>query len=208
VTVGFLQDTLVTWPATTVRDTVVAITQGAGYDRAATQSVWEYIAEAIGRAFSALFRLLPPLRTTNALIVALAVALVVLLVARIVLDARARREHWAGEHRDLRPGRALDPWTEAERHAAAGSYLEAAHYLCIASLAASARRGEVTLHPAKTTGDYARELRRRGAPSERAFQAFRARYDRVVYDLQHCSAEEYARLIEAARPVLARERAA
>jgi hypothetical protein len=82
----------------------------------------------------------------------------------------------------------------------------AAHYLCIASLAASARRGEVTLHPAKTTGDYARELRRRGAPSERAFQAFRARYDRVVYDLQHCSAEEYARLIEAARPLLARER--
>ena len=66
----------------------------------------------------------------------------------------------------------------------------------------------MTLHPAKTTGDYARELRRRGAPSERAFQAFRARYDRVVYDLQHCSAEEYARLIEAARPLLARERAA
>jgi hypothetical protein len=205
---GILQDTLATWPAAAVRDTVAAIADDADYDRSLSRSVWEAIADWIIRHLMELFSMLPSFGAARFLIVALSVLLVVLIVARIVLQARARREFWAGERADARRGRAVDPWVEAERLAGAGAYLDAAHHLCAALLAASARRGEVTLHPAKTTGDYAREMRRRGAASERAFQRFRTRYDRVVYDAQACSAEDYAGLVDEARPLLIRERAA
>jgi hypothetical protein len=208
VATGLLQDSLSAWPAAAVRDTVVAITQDPAFDRSLTKSVWEQIVEMIGRALGALFRMLPRLEFGNALIVVLALALVALVVARLVLQSRAQREFWAGERRDARAGRRLDPWSEAQRLADSGAFLEAAHHLCAALLAASARRGEVTLHPAKTTGDYARELRRRGAASERDFQRFRTRYDRVVYDAQACSADDYAALVADAQPLLARERAA
>ena len=204
-----LQDTTAqgTWPASSVRDTVETITQDAAYDRSVTASVWEYILDWIAEALFALLELLPAVDWGRYLVVGLAVLLAVLVVARIVLQSRARRAHWAGVSGTGGVRRATDSMIEAERLAAAGEYLAAAHHLCAALLAASARRGEVTLHPAKTTGDYAREMRRRQAPSERAFQQFRARYDRVVYDAQACSPDEYSQLVEAARPMLTRERA-
>lgn len=203
-----LQDTTTAWPASAVGDTVAAITREASYDRSVTRSLWEQLLELFGRALGALFRMLPPLPTGRVLIVTLSVLLVLLVIARIWLNARARREFWAGERRDLRPGRAADAWAESQRLAREGRHLEAAHQLCIALIAASARRGEVTLHPSKTTGDYAREMRRRGVRIEGDFQRFRARYDRVVYDAQACTADEYARLLADARPLLALERAA
>jgi hypothetical protein len=204
-----LQDTIArgTWPATTVRDTVVAITQDAAYDRSVTASVWEYLLGWFADALFGLLDILPDWDGGRFLVVGLAVLLVVLIAARIVLQSRARREHWAGVRGTGGARRSTDSMVEAERLAAAGDYLAAAHHLCAALLAASARRGEVTLHPAKTTGDYAREMRRRRAPSEQAFQRFRTRYDRVVYDLQACSPDEYSQLVEAARPMLTRERA-
>ena len=204
-----LQDTAAqgTWPAAAVRDTVEAITQDAAYDRSVTASVWEYILDWIAEALFGLLELLPEVDWGRYLVVGLAVLLAVLVVARIVLQSRARRAHWAGVSDKGAVRRATDSMAEAERLAAAGEYLTAAHQLCAAVLTASARRGEVTLHPAKTTGDYAREMRRRQAPSAPAFQRFRTRYDRVVYDAQACSADEYSQLVEAARPMLTRERA-
>ena len=191
-----------------MRDTVREIVGDRLFDRERQQTIVERVFEQLGRWLGALFDLLPSFGIGNKAIVVLAIAVLALVVARIVLRSRAQREFWAGDRHEPRIGRRLDPWLEAERLAGGGAYLEAAHALCAALLAASARRGEVTLHPAKTTGDYARELRRRGAPSERDFQRFRARYDRVVYDAQRCSADEYAALLVDARPMLVKDRAA
>lgn len=178
------------------------------FDRERQQTILERALELLGRWLADLFDLLPTFGIGNRVIVLLAVAVLALVVARVVLRSRAQREFWAGDRHERRSGRRVDPWLEAERLAGSGAHLEAAHALCAALLAASARRGELTLHPAKTTGDYARELRRRGAPSERDFQRFRARYDRVVYDAQRCSADEYAALLADARPMLVKDRAA
>lgn len=191
-----------------MRDTVRDIISEQAYDRALRQTIIERAWQTLGRWLDALFDLLPAIGIGNKLIIVLAVAVLLLVLARIVLRARAQREFWAGDRQESRAGRRADPWLEAERLAGSGAYLEAAHALCAALLVASARRGELTLHPSKTTGDYARELRRRGAGSERDFQRFRARYDRVVYDAQRCSADEYAALLDDARPMLAKERAA
>ncbi len=202
------QDTLAGWPASAVRDTVRAITEDAAYDRTLTRSLLEQFLDWIAGLVARALRLLPEVGVGRWVLIVLAVALAVLVVARVVMAMRAQREFRAGDARGPRAARRLDPWTEAERLASGGAYLEAAHALCAALLSASARRGEVVLHPSKTTGDYAREMRRRGAPSLRAFQGFRDRYDRVVYDAQRCSADEYAMLVAAARPLLGEERAA
>lgn len=191
-----------------MRDTVRGIASEPSFDRSLQQTLLARIIDVVGRWLRELLDLLPALGIGNTVIIALALAVLALVMARIVLRSRAQREFWAGDRVEARPGRRLDPWLEAERLAGSGAYLEAAHALCAALLTASARRGEVTLHPSKTTGDYARELRRRGAPSERDFQRFRARYDRVVYNAQRCSEDEYAALLADARPMLATERAA
>ncbi|MFN0097349.1 MAG: DUF4129 domain-containing protein [Gemmatimonadaceae bacterium] len=130
------------------------------------------------------------------------------LVVRLVMRWRADQDLVAGVGTTRGRGQRFDPWLEAERLAASGDHLAAAQSLCAALLGACARRGEVVLHQSKTTGDYAREMRRRNAPSLSAFQRFRARYDRVIYDAQACDAAEYAALLSAATPLLQLERAA
>jgi hypothetical protein len=198
-----VQDSLHAWPAQAVRDTVAAIVRDERFARDVTQSFWQRVVESLGRLVSRLLAALPDWRIGNAVIVTAAVVLVLLVVARVVLRQRAERELWAGEPREGWRGRRLDPWTEAERLAGTGEFLQAAHALCAALLTDLASRGEVRLHPSKTTGDYARELRRRGASSERGFVRFRSRYDRLVYDAQACDAEDYAALLADARPLLA-----
>ena len=190
-----------------MRDTVAAIARDNAFQRATSRSLWERLVDLIVRTVRDLIAALPDFRIGNWLVITIAVLLTVLIVARVVVQKRAEREIWAGDRGGRRLGRRTDPWTEAERLASSGSYVEAAHALCAALLVSCARRGELQLHPSKTTGDYARELRRRGAASEHGFQKFRSRYDRVVYDAQQCSADEYAALLADARPLLV-ERAA
>lgn len=138
--------------------------------------------------------------------VGLALALVLLLALRLAFARRAAAG-WQAEHA-TDPSRRTDAWREAERLAAIGDFTAAAHALCAALLASCAARGELRLHPSKTTGDYARELRRRPAPSAAGFQRFRARYDRVIFDLQRCTPEEYAALLAEAQPIILQARAA
>jgi hypothetical protein len=140
--------------------------------------------------------------------IALLVLLGVLIIARLVVAAREAREDVARAEGGARRGGSSDPWSDAERLAASSRFTEAAHALFAALLSSLAARGEVRLHASKTAGDYARELLRRGSPVQAGFQAFRRRYDRIIYGVGECSAEEYAALLHDARPLLAVERAA
>lgn len=141
-----------------------------------------------------------------------AIAALILLGAVIVL----RLAFAAGSARDVTrltrdtarfAGRA-EPWAEAERLAARGEFTEAAHALFAALVSSLAARGELRLHASKTSGDYARELRRAGSLSQIGFQAFRRRYDHVIYGERQCSADEYHALLGDALPFQHRNRAA
>ena len=69
--------------------------------------------------------------------------------------------------------------------------------------------GLIRLHDSKTSGDYARELLRRGSSSYASFRRFGALYDRIIYGAGVCDATEYATLFVAARAITTRgERAA
>ncbi len=192
------------WPAAAVRDTVAAIARQAAYRRSFTTSIFDRL---LGWLADLWGRMLAPLRdSTDArvLVIVLAVLLVITVVARLVVAARAG----APDAGRIGGGGAVvyagDSWADAERLAAAGQFTAAAHALYGALLARLAGRGAVRLHPSKTAGDYARELRRGGLPEQTPFQRFRVRYDRVIYGTGTCTAGEYAALLDDAEPLLER----
>jgi hypothetical protein len=199
-----LQGGAMPWPTAAVHDTVAAIASQAPYRRSIGTTLMNRLVAWIYRLIGDFFDLFGGSGTGRAVTYTLLALLVLLVIARFVVAARAAQEersHAGG--RGVRV-RASDPWGDAERLAAAGRYTEAAHALLAALLMGFAARGEVRLHASKTAGDYARELRRRGSPGERAFQLFRSRYDRVIYGEGECSTDDYAELLREARPLLER----
>lgn len=194
-------------PSEAVRDTVRAIVEARAYERSVRTSllgrIWRWVDDTLGRAFGEI-RELPHARTLAAIVV---VAVVLLIVARIAWASRLGVEDLDPARRRGGPPRAtrLD---DADRLAAAGEYLEAAHTLYRAVLETLARREGLRLHASKTSGDYLRELRRRGSPTQRTFARFRHRYDRLVFGYAVCDAAAWQELRAEAEQVLRREQAA
>jgi hypothetical protein len=182
------------WSAGAVHDTVGVLLRDAGYHR----SFWSSLA---GRALLEFGRFViwvlgavqsvPGGRATVLTIIAL---IVLLIVGRLLLannwgeDVLFRRKPSA--HGLAR----VDPWTESERLAAAGDYMAAAHALYQAVLRRVAGSERVRVHASKTSGDYVRDLRRRGSPLATPFQRFGRRFDRVIFGKGTCTADDYAAL--------------
>jgi len=99
-------------------------------------------------------------------------------------------------------GRGVDPWAEAQALAASGDFTAAAHALYATLLEYAARGQQVRLHPSKTLGDYARELRSRQSRLAPGFRAFAGDYESVIYGDQQCDADRYGRLFSLAAPML------
>ncbi|HEX8726389.1 MAG TPA: DUF4129 domain-containing protein [Gemmatimonadaceae bacterium] len=191
------------WTARAIQDTVAAITRQPAYQRALS-STW--MGRLLSWFWDAVARLLKPLGTLDLshLILGLAFVLAILVVAHFVLAARADATEWSARQRRGAGRRTRDYWADAQAFAATGDFMSASHALYAALLVRLAGRGAVRLHPSKTAGDYARDLRRRGAPEERPFQAFRRRYDRLVYGTGVCSAQDFAALMADAGVLLER----
>jgi hypothetical protein len=102
-----------------------------------------------------------------------------------------------------RGGRHVDAWAAAQRLAAEGRYTEAAHALYRAVLERLSASDGVRLHPSKTSGDYVRELRRRGSGSATLFRAFARRFDTVIFGTGVCEADDFQALMRDAEPMIA-----
>lgn len=189
------------WPSAQVQDTLDRLVARPAYQRDLAVSLGErilrFVVDALGRVLEWGATLVGRPAVVS---VALALLLAILLV-RLAIELRGEFAGTAPARARRGTARAGDPWAEAERLAAVGRFTDAAHALFSALLGWLGGRGEVRLHPSKTAGDYARELRRRRAPSATAFQRFRQHYDLAVYGGADVSADQYARLREAARPL-------
>lgn len=195
------------WTDAAIRDTIAAIAQDPAYRRDITQSLWGKFARWVGEHLNRAFEALSGLPGGRIIVFALLAAVIALIVARIAIGIQAERA--SKSRRILRHGDvATISLAEAERLAAAGDYTAAAHALFALLLIAGSAQGQFRVHASKTTGDYARELRRKSAQWLRPFQSFRSRYDRVIYGDMHCTAEDYGALLSDARAMLLRERAA
>jgi hypothetical protein len=182
------------WGAGAIHDTVGALLRDAAYTRSFWSSIGGRILLEIGRFIAWLVeavRGIPGGRVT--VLTVIAVVLLVVL-GRLFLAAG-----WSDEilyRRKGGPARAtrIDPWSDAERLAAAGDYMGAAHALYQAVLRRLSASERIRVHASKTSGDYVRDLRRRGSPLASTFQRFGRRFDRVVFGAGICTAEDYAAL--------------
>jgi hypothetical protein len=127
-------------------------------------------------------------------------------------------QHRIGELQQLPQGAALpgsrgrraggpevDAWLASQELAARGDYTEAAHAIYRALLEALAARERLRLHPSKTVGDYARELRARSSSALGRFRDFGRSYESVVYGGLPCDRPRFETLRALAAPVVGRD---
>jgi hypothetical protein len=189
------------WTSAQVHDTVAAIVSQPEFASAKRQSL-------LSRAFRWLVERIADLLdwTRGSFdarwIVGLAIAIVAFIViARIVVDRRleaARRRGFTargprGDRQDLR---AL-----ALQLAGEGRYADASHALYGALLYALTSAGLVRYHASKTTGDYARELRRGRSPLAEPVREFGRGFDRAVYGDTSVTREQWDALLAAAESI-------
>ena len=191
------------WSRAAIHDSVAAIVRQSAYNRdvrTLLDRLLEWIQDLYSRFMNALGGV-PYGRFFASIALG---GVVVLFLARIAYASRLRATSTDEGSRSRRiRGESADLWGEAERLAADGHYTEAAHALYRATLSLLAVGGLVRLHASKTSGDYARELRRRGDAAYVAFRRFGGRYDRIIYGTGSCDAAEYAQLLTDANAVAA-----
>jgi Domain of unknown function (DUF4129) len=193
------------WGAGDVHHTVAALVRDRAYQRSILGSllgrVLLAIVEGVSRLIKA-FQQIPGGRTT---VIVAVVVIVALIAGRVFLTAQLEGDEFTRRRR--RGARAVraDAWSEAERLAAMGDYTGAAHALYQAVLRRLAGTERIRLHASKTSGEYSRELRRRGSPAAAPFQQFGRRFDRVIFGIGECSAQEFEAMLRDASAVTARQ---
>jgi len=182
------------WSASAVHDTVGALLQDAAYHRSFWSSVGGRILLEAGRLLMKILSALSHIPGGRATVLTILAVIILLILARLFLAAE-----WSDEllFRRRRAGviaSRTDPWIEAERLAAAGDFMGASHALYQAVIRRLAGSERLRVHASKTSGDYVRELRRRGSPATSSFQRFGRRFDRVVFGKGVCTEDDYAAL--------------
>lgn len=160
----------------------------------------------LGDLLRRLFGAIPSVPNAKWIILGIAILAVVAIAARFVFANEAEERRRRARSRTVFGG--ADPLIEAERLAAAGDYTEAAHLLYRAVTERLAAAEQIRLHPSKTSGDYARELRTRGSSSYQPFREFSRRFDVAVFGHGGCDAVLIDDLRRLAAPFTARARAA
>jgi hypothetical protein len=191
------------WPVAAIQDSIAAVISQRAYERSVRATLLDRILEWLAALVRRFFASIDAIPNAKWVILALGVAAALAIAARVWLgyEAEARRRHV----RTGTVGGASDPWVDAERLAAAGSFTEAAHLLYRGLTERLASTDDIRLHPSKTSGDYARELAMRGSRAHAEFRQFGRRYDRVLFGTGTCDAPTYAVLRDHASRVIGPE---
>ena len=200
---GWVQGLGQSWPAGAVQDSVAAIVRQRAYQRSVRATLLDRLLDWLAALIRRFFSGLSEIPNMKWIILGLAILVVLAISARLWLGSEAEERR-----RRARPGSVQgggDPWTEADRVAASGDYTAAAHLLYRGVTERLAAAEQIRLHPSKTSGDYARELRMRGSPAHAEFRQFGRRYDHVLFGTGTCDAATYAALREHARGVVSPE---
>lgn len=184
-----------------MQDTVAAVFQQHAYGRTPTGPT-SIMSRAMLRFMTwvaSFFRALDRSPVAKHLIVYGIVAVAVLVIAHFVLLAYSPGGGYAAHFtRRMRPDKGGDPWALAKRLAARGAYTDAAHALYEALLGRVSARVPLRLHPSKTAGDYARDLRRTAPTVFGPFREFARGYEIVIYRLGSCDQPRFQSLLELA----------
>jgi hypothetical protein len=187
-----LQGTPQSWPATVIQDSVAAIVGQRVYQRSVRATLFERLMEWLGDLLRRIFSGLSEIPHFKWVVLSLTVVVVLAIAARLWLGTESEERRRRARTGSIRG--TGDPWVEAERLATAGDYTEAAHLLYRGLIERLAAGEQIRLHPSKTSGDYARELQRRGSAVHGDFRQFGRRYDHVLFGTGTCDESTYAAL--------------
>jgi hypothetical protein len=189
------------WTNGAVHDTVAALLRDRAYHRSFWSTVLGKLVALAGRFIVWLVNAVRGIPGGRNTVIGIVAVIVLLVLARVLMttqwdDSTAMRRRGAR-------GRAtrIDPWSEAQALAARGDYTGAAHALYQAVLRRISAGERIRLHSSKTSGDYARELRRKGSPVAASFHLFGRRFDRVIFGIGECSPEEFAEMLREASAI-------
>ncbi len=205
-----LRDSVVSQPFSdqAIRDTITAIARDPAYSRALGQSLWDRVLRFLFDQVQRLFEAVSAVQYGRIIVTILVILAVGIVVARLVLGIVAERKAGDADKNAGTSTQRAAQLADAERLAVNGEYTAAAHVLFAVVLATGSARGEFRVHPSKTLGDYAREIRRRATGWQQPFAAFRHRFDRAMYGNTACSADDYQGLLAAVQAMLTKDRAA
>lgn len=178
-----------------IADTVAAVLRDSSFSGRRSVSISDLIAQWIWNLVLRFFGFARAHPAVGIVFrIALGLALLVVL-ARIIYGLVARFAPSAIGLRRFDSTQRTDWWNTAQSLAASNDFTGAAHALYLALIASAARRGLVTLHESKTTGDYLRELRRKpGSIDLPRFTDFTRSYETVIYGIGSCDRDRFISL--------------
>ena len=196
------------WPAPAVHDTIRAVLRDPAFHRSLRNSLADRLLVWLVQWFTRLSKVLRGLPSMRTLALCFVGAVLLFVLVRFLLAAIVR-----GEEGGRRTGRkavspGTDPWQAADELLALGRHEEAAHALYRGVVLSLASAERLRLDPSRTSGDYARELRRRSSSALTPFLAFARRFEVLVYGHVPPDADAVAQLRALAMPFRARSRAA
>jgi uncharacterized protein DUF4129 len=188
--------------AAQIHDTVAAIARQRQYAVPVRESILGRLFLSVIRWFRDLFILIKAWPDAPYLLIVAVVLLILIVAGRILIDRRTKASRAAGAGLRALGGEARDYWALAAQLDASGHYLEACHAVYLAALDTITRSGLVRYHASKTSGDYARELRRRGSPLAGDFASFARQSERCMYGWSPPMHDDYVQLSRAAEPFI------
>jgi uncharacterized protein DUF4129 len=178
-----------------IADTVAAVLRSPAFREHGTVSIGQLIAEWLWSIFTRLAGFVAGHPAVSFVLRIALGAVLLLVVARIIYGLAIHYAPSVVGHRRMDVSRGRDWWKVAQDLASRSDYTGAAHALYLALLTYAARRGLVSLHESKTTGDYLRELRRKpDAIDLPRFTDFTRSYETVIYGIGSCDEDRYTRL--------------
>ena len=196
------------WTAKQIHDTVAAIARQAAYATPVRQSILGRLLETLFRWIRDLLLEIKALPGSRYVLIAAVVLLIVIVAGQIIVGRQMESRRRAGAGLRAIGGDRRDYWALAAELDAAGNYMAACHAIYIGVLDALTRAGMIKLDASKTGGDYARDLRRRGAPIAADFASFARQFDRTVYGWSAPAHEDFVRLARAGEAIASRRAAA
>ena len=194
-----LQGVVPAIPPDSVRETVAAVFAQSDYYRPLRRSVWQYVVGVWNDAVRMFFTAFRDVPWVKWLVIGTAAIVIATIIARMLFVRKVQHSTTISSRTSSFAG---DPSTVARGHAAAGRYLDAVHALYLALLESLARTDRLTLDPAKTVGDYSRELRAASSRTLPVFRDFARVYEPVVWGSRDCDQKCYDTLTAIAERVV------
>lgn len=183
------------------RQAIAAVFSDPAYDRSLRETVWtrmqQWIADVIRDILGGVSGV-APLRSA---LVGAAILLVAGVAARLAYLTVAHSREPRGTGRAI-ADRGLDPLALARSAAAEGRFMEAAQWLYAGVLHELRRTERVLIDPAKTVGEYRRDLAARSSRMLPAFRRFARTYESIVWGRKGCDQPSYEQLVQLATPLI------